>query len=134
MSNEQKHTQGLLRFDGPKIVSEFYPVATVNSYNTAEGKANGRRLVAAWNACIDVPTETLEAMATLPGLYGSQEQAVALVEQNKALLEFVENSERALDYLLQVLKEKHPHESFPHAESVLCKAKAFLSQPQIEAK
>lgn len=35
-------------------------VLTINHRSVEEARANARRIVGCWNACIDVPTETLE--------------------------------------------------------------------------
>ena len=66
----EAHTQGLLR-TGQQICGQL--VSTAGLYNEAgqlvglafttvstKAEADARRLAACWNACIDVPTETLE--------------------------------------------------------------------------
>ena len=49
--------------------------------------ANGHRLAACWNACLNVPTETVEAIAGLPGLSG----LIAEEAEDKKLLKVLLN-------------------------------------------
>ena len=66
---EAKHTQGLLQVNhsNPDQVCDCdgeqrgcAPVAFMQGVSGSERRANARRLVACWNACIDLSTEQIE--------------------------------------------------------------------------
>ena len=91
-----KHTQGRLKmrqgFDDEtkelyvpdsSIKKPFEPtaIATVEA-DSAEGKANARRLVACWNACEGIPTEALKDKAPRK----LREDRDLLLEQRNELL------------------------------------------------
>lgn len=66
-----KHTQGTIRYEyepgycGELIASNGNTIAT---FNEEPGKANARRLVACWNALIDLPQAALDGGWTRAGL------------------------------------------------------------------
>lgn len=126
-----KHTKGRLKMrqgfeDGTKelyvpdssIKKPFEPtaIATVSA-DDAEGMANARRLVACWNACIDIRTEALKDEAPSK----MREDRDQLQAQCNGLLEALkEVTEILLDAVLGFSSE-------PSHGSIAAKARAAIA-------
>jgi hypothetical protein len=112
--SREKHTQGLLRLFGSSCIETVEHGSTVaecrqgdpfHPISQEEWHANARRIVACWNACIDVPTEKLESdfqQGYEPwGHVGHLRQHAELVEALKGLAK-VSPSETDLTRLLEI--------------------------------
>lgn len=83
-----QHTPGTIRYDcycGELIASNGGTVAT---FTDEPSEADARRLVACWNALIDLPQEALDGGWTRAGL---EAHAMKLEQQRDELLAVIEN-------------------------------------------